>query len=117
MTKTEQIAVILQDIDARISHIEDMTADNRDTIIKLVKQGNQIVEFLRNIEIEDVTDDYIDNITTISSNEEIAKTNERMVHIRELVDEFMQKNEELQEFEKELKKHKDKLTPGQVGES
>ena len=116
MTKTEQITIILQDIDARIAHIEDMTADNREIIIKLVKQGNQIVEFLKNIEIEDITDEF-DNIPIISPNEEISKTNERMIHIKELVDEYMQKNEELQEFEKELKKHKDQLTPGTIGES
>ena len=36
---------------------------------------------------------------------------------KELFEEFNSKKEDLKEFEKELKKHKDKLTPGQVGES
>ena len=31
--------------------------------------------------------------------------------------ELSDKKEELKEFEKELKKHKDILTPGQIGES
>ena len=68
---------ILLMMDARLKHIEDIEADNRDIIIKLVKQGNQIVQFLKQIEVEEVVD----------------------------------------EFEEELKKHKDELTPGQVGES
>ena len=38
-------------MDARLKHIEDIEADNRDIIIKLVKQGNQIVKFLQKIEI------------------------------------------------------------------
>ena len=37
--------------------------------------------------------------------------------MKEMVDEFIDKHEELKEFEKELKKHKEKLTPGQMGES
>ena len=36
---------LLKMIDSRISHIEDMTADNREIIVKLVKQSNQIVDF------------------------------------------------------------------------
>ena len=38
---------IIQDIDARLTHLEDMQMDNRDLIVKLVKQGNTIVEFLK----------------------------------------------------------------------
>ena len=49
---------LLSNINARLKHLEDIEADNRDFIIKLVKQGNQIVKFLSNIEIEDVTDDF-----------------------------------------------------------
>ena len=40
-----------------------------------------------------------------------------MKHLKELVEEYMDKAKDLKEFEKELKKHKDKVTPGQVGES
>ena len=67
--KTERSFIeIIQDIDYRLTHLEDMEMDNRKLIAKLVKQGNTIVEFLK-------------------------------------------------EFEDELKKHKDDITPGQVGES
>ena len=33
------------------------------------------------------------------------------------VEEYMDKHEDLKEFEKELQKHKDKITPGTIGES
>ena len=39
-------------MDARLKHIEDISADNRAIIVKLVKQSNQIVEFLKNLELE-----------------------------------------------------------------
>ena len=39
-------------IDAKLNHLEDISADNRAIIVKLVKQSNQIVEFLRNLEID-----------------------------------------------------------------
>ena len=56
----EYMKEMLEMIDAKINHIEDITADNRAIIIKLVKQNNQIVEFLKQIDIEDVTDEYSD---------------------------------------------------------
>ena len=34
-------------IDAKLNHLEDISADNRAIIVKLVKQSNQIVEFLK----------------------------------------------------------------------
>ena len=37
------IEKMLDRIDAKIEHIEDITADNREIIVKLVKQNNQIV--------------------------------------------------------------------------
>ena len=37
--------------------------------------------------------------------------------LKEVLDSFMSKKKELKEFEEELKKNKDMLTPGQVGES
>ena len=49
----QTIKEMLKMIDAKIEHIEDITADNRAVIIKLVKQSNQIVKFLSSIEIED----------------------------------------------------------------
>ena len=102
-------------MDARLKHIEDIEADNRDIIIKLVKQGNQIVKFLSNIEIEDVTSDF-ENITSppISESEKIRSN--KMEELKELVEDYMDKHKDLKEFEEELEKNKDKLTPGTIGE-
>tara|TARA_Y100000401_G_C8234371_1_gene179726 strand:+ start:136 stop:483 length:348 start_codon:yes stop_codon:yes gene_type:complete len=107
---------MLKMIDAKINHIEDITADNREVIIKLVKQSNQIVKFLSQIEIEDITDDYSD-----MSNLSLSKTekvdSERMEYIKNMVDTYMNKQKELKELEDELKKYKNEITPGQIGES
>ena len=42
---------------------------------------------------------------------------ERIRHIKELVEEYMSKQKGLKEFEEELKKHKEEITPGTIGES
>ena len=39
------------------------------------------------------------------------------VSVKELVNDFMDKQKDLKEFEEELEKNKDKLTPGTIGES
>ena len=108
---------LLVSINARLGHLEDIEADNREIIIKLVKQGNQIVKFLQNIEIEDVTDDYFDDISAppLSKSEEVRS--ERTQHIKEIVKEYMDKHKDLKEFEKELRKYKDEISPGTIGES
>jgi hypothetical protein len=103
---------ILLNMDARLKHIEDIESDNREIIIKLVKQGNSIVKFLSKIDIEDVTDEFED-ITSPP----IPDRSSRMGELRELVDEFMERDNDLKEFEEELEKHKEELTPGTIGES
>ena len=110
----ETIKEMLKMIDAKIEHIEDISADNRAIIVKLVKQSNQIVEFLRQIQIEDITDEYNSEIPLLREEEESLV---RMEKVQELLEEFSSKSKELKEFEEELKKNKDKLTPGQIGES
>jgi len=99
-------------MDARLKHIEDMSADNRAIIIKLVKQNNSIVNYLKQLEIE-VIEEYVEEPPPIGSN--LPK--EKLIELKELFEDFKSRKDELKEFEKELKKHKDKLTPGQVGES
>ena len=105
---------ILLDIKYRLNHIEDISADNRAIIVKLVKQSNQIVEFLKQVQIEDVTDDFSMDTPLLQEEEERLT---RMEKVQELLEEFSNKSKELKEFEEELRKHKDKLTPGQIGES
>ena len=39
------------------------------------------------------------------------------VALKDIIDDILERQSDLKEFEDELKKHKDKITPGQVGES
>ena len=114
----ETIKDMLKMIDAKIEHIEDISADNRSIIIKLVTQSNQIVKFLKQLEL-DVDMEYgIEAPPSFGDSidrEELS--DRRILEVKELLEEFRSKREDLKELEKELKKHKDKLTPGQVGES
>ena len=103
-------------MDARLKHIEDITADNRAVIIKLVKQSNQVVQFLKQIEIDDFPDEFEDITSPPLSKGEKIRSN-KMQELRELVEEFMERHDDLKEFEEELKKHRKDLTPGQIGES
>tara|TARA_A100001391_G_scaffold75904_1_gene49134 strand:+ start:172 stop:519 length:348 start_codon:yes stop_codon:yes gene_type:complete len=112
----ETIKEMLEMIDAKINHIEDISADNRAIIIKLVKQSNQIVQFLKQIEVEDVNDDF-ENILSSPMLESEKIKSDRMEELKELVNELMDKQQDLKEFEEELEKNKDKLTPGTIGES
>ncbi len=112
----ETVKEMLKMIDAKIEHIEDITADNRAVIIKLVKQSNQIVKFLSSIEIEDFSDG-LGDITSPTLSESEKLRSSKMEELKELVEEFMDKQQDLKEFEEELEKNKDKLTPGTIGES
>ena len=101
-------------MDARLKHIEDISADNRAIIVKLVKQSNQIVDYLKQLEIEVQEIDYgIEEPPSFGAN--LPK--DKIEELKELFDNFKSRKDELKEFEKELKKHKDKLTPGQVGDA
>ena len=104
-------------VDAKLKHIEDITADNRAIIVKLVKQSNQIVEFLKTLEIEisDVGNFEYGIEEPNALNNTIS--NRKMDELQSIFEDFQARKKELKEFEKELEKHKDKLTPGQVGES
>ena len=111
---------LLSSINSRLAHLEDIEADNRDLIVKLVKQGNSIVNWLKQIDIEaSIEDDYDDfeSMRLPSSTKEDLKNSERIEHLKELVDTFLNKQKDLKDFEKELKKNKDMLTPGQIGEA
>ena len=108
---------IIQDIDIRLMHLEDMYMDNRELIVKLVKQGNTVVEFLKDFQVEEVNMDDLEigmSLPPLLDNGEKIKRTEGM---KELIDDILERQEDLKEFEKELKKHKDKIVPGQVGEA
>ena len=114
----ETIKEMLEMIDAKINHIEDITADNRAIIVKLVKQSNQVVKFLKTLEIEiDETYEQEPILSYSSINEKNTMSEEKLLEVKALVEELKEKGNELKEFEKELSKNKDKLTPGQIGEA
>ena len=107
---------ILLDIKYRLDHLEDIEADNRTLIVKMIKQGNSIVKFLAKIDIETV-DGGFEDMSLPPMKEDKQRKSGRVRSLRELIDEFMKKTEEMKEFEDELKKHKNKINPGQMGES
>tara|TARA_Y100001963_G_scaffold105294_1_gene145346 strand:+ start:1326 stop:1679 length:354 start_codon:yes stop_codon:yes gene_type:complete len=117
MAKEKEIRLekVLQDMSYSLNHIEDIMADDRELLVKLVKQNNTIVNYLKQMEIE-VVGDYEDVLQPPLSKEEEKKI-KKFENLKAVLDEFMSKRKDLIEFEKELKKHKDQLTPGQVGES
>ena len=111
------IVEIIQDIDARLTHIEDIYLDNRDLIVKLVKQGNTVVEFLKDFQLEEIDPTDLEigiGLPPLDGNEERISRTEGM---KELIDDILERQDSLKEFEKELKKYKNQITPGQVGES
>ena len=107
---------ILLDIKYRLDHLEDIEADNRALIVKMIKQGNSIVKFLAQIDVEPI-DHPFDDMQLPPIKEEKSVNPERTKHIKELIDEYMDKHKGLKELEEELRKNKDKITPGQIGES
>ena len=102
-------------MDARLKHLEDISADNRAIIVKLVKQNNTIVDYLKQLEIEVVEDYDMEEPLPVGAQTNLPK--DKLLEIKDLFENYKTKKEELKEFEDELQKHKDKLTPGQVGES
>ena len=115
MAKDEiRLKKVLEDMSYALNHIEDIVADNREVIIKLVKQSNKIVEFLKQIEIEEIN---VEDKLGLEDLQTESKVDVKYSSIKELVDEFMSKQKDLRELEKELKKYKDDITPGQIGEA
>jgi hypothetical protein len=117
--KKDKISIveIIQDIDARLTHLEDMQMDNRELIVKLVKQGNTVVEFLKEFQVEEVGLEDLEigiGLPPLHDNEERVKRTE---DLKELIDGLLEKHSELKELEDELRKYKNEITPGQVGEA
>ena len=109
--KKDKISIveIIQDIDVRLMHIEDMYMDNRELIVKLVKQGNTIVEFLKDFQIEEINPEDLEigiGLPPLPDNE---KRIDRTTAMKELIDDILERQEDLKEFEDELKKHKGKI--------
>ena len=118
MAKVEKeikLKKVLQDMSHSLNHIEDIMADDRELLVKLVKQNNTIVDYLKQLEL-DIVEDYEASVMSEYSEEEKKKM-KKAKELKEVLNEFMDKRKDLKEFEKELKKNKDMLTPGQVGDA
>ena len=113
--KEIKLAKVLQDMSHSLNHIEDIMADDRELLVKLVKQNNTIVDYLKQLEV-DIVEDYENELVSDLSEEE-KKRMKKAKELKEVLNEFMDKRKDLKEFEDELKKHKDMLTPGQVGDA
>ena len=111
------IIEIIQDIDMRLTHIEDMYMDNRELIVKLVKQGNTVVEFLKDFQIEEINPEDLEIGIGLPPLPNLEEKLERTEGMKELIDDILERHSDLKEFEDELKKHKGKITPGQMGEA
>ena len=108
---------IIQDIDFRLTHLEDIEMDNRKFMAKLVKQGNTIVEFLKQFQVEEIDPAELEIGMGLPPLPDYEDRTERTIAIKELIDDILERHSDLKEFEDELKKHRDQITPGQVGES
>ena len=104
----ETIKEMIQMIDAKIEHIEDITADNRAIIVKLVKQNNEIVKFLKTLELDIITEE---------GRYESEPQDEKILKLMQLVEEFKENNEDFKKFLEEIEENKDDIVPGQFGES
>ena len=108
------IIEIIQDIDARLIHLEDIQMDNRDLIVKLVIQGNKIVKFLNQFEVTEINPEEIG----LPELPDLPISNiERTERLKDLIDDLIVRHKGIEEFEKELEKYKKQITPGQVGEA
>ena len=113
--KKIRLEKVLQDMSHSLNHIEDIMADDRQLLVKLVKQNNTIVDYLKQLEV-DIVEEYENELVSDLSEEE-QKRIKKAKELKEVLNEFMDKRKDLKEFEKELKKNKDMLTPGQVGDA
>lgn len=117
--KSNNIKEIIEDIDFKLTHLEDIEADNRKLITKLVKQGNTIVNFLKQFEVTEIDPAEIGVGVELPELPDLVELHgiERTERLKELVDELIDRHKNMEEFEKEIEKYKDDIVPGQIGES
>tara|TARA_Y100000004_G_C8828838_1_gene375266 strand:+ start:213 stop:587 length:375 start_codon:yes stop_codon:yes gene_type:complete len=100
----------------KINDIQNDAMIQKDLLEKVIQQNNSLVKFLSSVEIENVydTDEGYNNYipTQPNSYEDFDKKT-----LLEMAETLMNRKKDLKDLEEELKKHKDKLTPGQVGEA
>ena len=111
---------MLKDIDTKLNHIQDIAADNRVLIVKLIRQSNQVVSFLKELDSDihnSYQEQYGESLSMSNNFNEVELETEKLKGVQDLIDEYMEKNKGLKELEEELEENKDKITPGLHGES
>ena len=96
--KKIRLEKVLQDMSHSLNHIEDIMADDRALLVKLVKQNNTIVDYLKQLEI-DIVEEQEDMLHESLSEEEQQRI-KKVENIKAVLDEFMDKRKDLMEFEK-----------------
>lgn len=120
LNKFKVMKEMLEDMNIKLNHIQDIVADNRVLIVKLVKQGNQVVSFLKELDgdIHDsYKEEYGESLPKSDTFKEVELEAGKLRDVQDLIDEYMEKNKGLKELEEELEENKDKITPGLHGES
>ena len=65
--KEIRLEKVLQDMSHSLNHIEDIMADDRELLVKLVKQNNTIVDYLKQLEV-DIVEEYENKRNTLVIN-------------------------------------------------
>ena len=111
----EQLLEMLLILNDKVNNISIMSSDNNHLISELMQQNKALFKFISNLEVEEIVPE--DSYRSLTPSINDIPDEKSYMSLRELVNEFMGRKKDLVEFEKELKKHKDQLTPGQVGEA
>ena len=91
MSNQTKLISLLEMIDAKINHIEDMVADNRTVIIKLVKQNNTIVKFLRELDSDihnSYEEEYGEPLPNSDTFNEVELEASKLKGVQDLIDEL-----------------------------
>ena len=113
-TKADLIEMLFR-LNEKVNYIQNQNSKQKELMEDLVHQNNALLKFLASLEVEE-RDPYgnVESRDLLDYQEEYTSNPTKVL---ELAKSLIDKTEDLKEFEEELKKHKDKLTPGQVGES
>ena len=122
--ESHELLELLSKIEERVILLESEFYYNRKNLEKIVESVNKLSKGflimqkkLEEIdEVEIVYEDSRENIKNflLKASEETSITSEELI---KQITKLNKGTKELEEFEKELEKNKDKITPGQVGES
>tara|TARA_B100000902_G_scaffold67584_1_gene73749 strand:+ start:1049 stop:1423 length:375 start_codon:yes stop_codon:yes gene_type:complete len=100
----------------KINDIQNDSVIQKDLLEKVIQQNNSLVKFLASVEIENIYEGNESYDTYIPAESESYEDFNKKTLI-EMAESLLERKKDLKDLEEELKKHKDKLTPGQVGEA